>query len=531
MFIEFDNLILRFRDLVTEEHGTIERHQSVITQCGYVWWGWWKKGNETTPFVEFSVWKSKAESDPIDLFLVDSGQNLVYKAKCTGLQLRENDKLSSPERDATPKYYQDKQCYAWFKFTSIDLCDEAELKKYSYVHSPSLFIDKNVDYSKFENKKIYSIAELIQQNRTVWFVRNALDTDPDNEIILLNSEFVQPAHFSTKYYQSSGNTLLWLSDLHLSDTEFKVNRGGISQTLAEHIYQRLKTENEETEETKIIAGTVISGDITSCANPEGFTQAKNLVRDLSNEFLEPISSENFIICPGNHDFVREEEELENGEEPAFIYDKMDNARSYADFYKSIYNIAPNKYFAMGRKILLSSGYMLEIAALNSLMLQQYLNFQGHGYLSQNQLNFVAEKMGWNDTKNENAIRIVVMHHHYLPTCYTEKINATYASSAVYDADRLMNWLVQCNVKLLLHGHKHKAFISQINYPQNPQTHVVAESMHNIVVAGMGGTGAKGVQNKFATIQFRGNKVAISFHNIYSDESERDCLAQKIELPL
>lgn len=301
--------------------------------------------------------------------------------------------------------------------------------------------------------------------------------------------------------------------------------------MAEHIYQQLKTENEGTEEAKIIAGTMISGDITSHANPEGFTLAKTLVRDLSNELLEPISSENFIICPGNHDFVREEVDLEKDEAPAFIYDKMDSARSYADFYKSIYNIAPNQYFAMGRKILLSSGHILEIAALNSLMLQQYSNFQGHGYLSQSQLNFVVEEMGWNDTKNKNAIRIVVMHHHYLPTCYTERIDATYASSAVYDADRLMNWLVQCNVKLLLHGHKHKAFISQINYPQSSQTDITTECMRNIVVAGMGGTGAKGVQNKFATIQFIDNKVVISFHNIYSDESERDCLAQKIELPL
>lgn len=82
--------------------------------------GWWKKGNETTPLAEFSIWRSEVESTPIDLFLLDSGQNLVYKAKCTGLQLRTDGKLSSPERDATPEYYQDKQCYAWFKFTSIE---------------------------------------------------------------------------------------------------------------------------------------------------------------------------------------------------------------------------------------------------------------------------------------------------------------------------------------------------------------------------------------------------------------------------
>lgn len=520
---EFETIVLRFRDFVTEENGTIERHQAIIKQYGYVWWGWWKKGNETTPDKEFSYLNVKAKTEPIQLFLVDSGQNLLYKATCGGIELKIGQKICSPEKDKTPEYYRDQQYSTWFKFTEIEPCMQTELKNFSYVDCPSLFLEQNVDYSRFNNKKVFSIAELVQQNRTVWFVRTATETDLDNEIILLNAEFIQPAHFSAKYYQAPGDTLIWLSDLHLSDKQFEFQNGRIRKTLAGHICECVKD--------KKIGDLLISGDITSRAEPEGFAIAKQFLKDLGNELPQAISSENILICPGNHDFSIESSDLSSDKAPAFIYDKLENAASFTDFYKSIYNIKPNQYFVTGRKILLSSGHVLEIAALNSIILQQYHNFGGHGYLSQEQLDFVASQMGWNNSNHQNAIRIVMMHHHYLPTCYTEVIDVTRASSAVYDSVRLMNWLVKYDVKLLLHGHKHKSFISQINYPQNPEANIQPEDMKAVAVAGMGGTGATNTQNKFATIHFAGNDVLIQFYSIFSDESEKDHVCQEIRLPL
>lgn len=526
MPVELETVILRFRDLVTEENGTIAKHQAVIKEHGYVWWAWWKKGNETTPVSEFSVLKTKAQSNSINIFLVDSGQSLVYQATCEDVNLNTDKKLSSPEKDKTPEYYQDQQYYAWFKFTKIELCDEAQLKNFTYVNDTSLFLNKDINYSKFYNKRVYSVAELIQQNRTVWFVRAASDTDRDNEIVLLNSDFIQPNNFNAKYYQASGDTLLWLSDLHLSDKRFESEHGKVRKTLAWHIWEQLKNS-----EDRAIAGLLISGDITSRAEIEGFELAKKLLKDLNNEIQATVSSENTLICPGNHDFTIEKTKLKNNTEPLFIFDSDNNSSAFSEFYKSIYNIKPNKYFATGRKILLSSGHILEIAALNSLILQQYNNFNGHGYLSKEQLDFVAEQMVWDNTENKNCTRIVMMHHHYLPTCYTESIDATRASSVVYDADRLMNWLVKYDVKLLLHGHKHKSFISQVSYPKKTENDINLENMHHIIVAGMGGTGATNVQNKFSTIQFKSNNILIKFYNINSDASEQDRLYQQVELPL
>ena len=88
-----------------------------------------------------------------------------------------------------------------------------------------MFENKNIDYSKFNHKKIYSAAELIQQNRTVWFIRPATEDDLENEIILLNSEMIQPAWFSRQYFQTYGDTLIWLSDLHLSERNYESKEG------------------------------------------------------------------------------------------------------------------------------------------------------------------------------------------------------------------------------------------------------------------------------------------------------------------
>lgn len=517
MSINFETIILRFRDLVTTENETIAKHTAVIDKYGYVWWAWWKKGNEQTPRDEFASLSIQTKESPVDVFLIDSGQSLVYRATCEDVELRTSCRILSPDKDKTPEYYRDQEYYAWFKFTKIEPCDGKELMQFSYVDCKSLFIDKNVNYSKFNNKKIYSIEELIQQNRTVWFVRKAKETDFDNEIVLLDSDFVQPTDFSTKYYQASGNTLIWLSDLHLPDHAFEPEMGKIHLTLAQHLHRFIGERK--------VGGLLISGDITSCAKDEGFQEAQQLLQDISREI--PLNSENILICPGNHDFVRDPVDLPRGKEPEFIYNKKENAEGFTRLYHSIYNLNPNQYFASGKKLFLSSGHILEIAALNSVLLQQYPNFDGHGYLSQEQLDYVAEQMGWNSSENQNAIRIVIMHHHYLPACYTEVINPTRASSAVYDADRLMNWLVKHNVKLLLHGHKHNSFVSQISYPVTPEKDISIKDMRHIAVIGMGSTGASGVENKFAMIHFCNNEVIIEFCRIYSDESMADNICQTI----
>lgn len=384
--------------------------------------------------------------------------------------------------------------------------------------------NENFDYYYYVMlyKQIYSIKELIQQERTVWFVRESKDTDSQNEIVLLNSDYVQPNNFSKKYFQSHGSSLLWLSDLHLADSDFSVDNDETTKSLFEHIQGCLSNVQDE------IGGLIITGDITSTAEKNGFEKATKLIDDLSRNYV--FTNENIAICPGNHDFKFSQKDLDVDEKPKAVSKLY--TKAYSNFYKSVYNISPNEYYCCGKKILLSSGHVVEIVALNSLYLQQHQNFNGHGYLSEKQLNFVATEMGWNNKKARNVIRIVMMHHHYLPVCYTEAIDVKRASSVVYDADRLMNWMIKHDVKVLLHGHKHKSIVAQVTYPDTSFSNENNETqMKKISVIGMGGTGCKHTQNLFGTLGFDDNKLYIKFYQIYSDESSEDSEYQTIVLPL
>ena len=141
-------------------------------------------------------------------------------------------------------------------------------------------------------------------------------------------------------------------------------------------------------------------------------------------------------------------------------------------------------------------------------------------------------MGWDDSKNQNAIRIVMMHHHYLPTCYVEVMDVNRASSVVYDADRLMNWLTKYQVQLLLHGHKHKSFVAQVSYPQeSSQNNIITDELHQVTIVGMGGTGAKDADNKLATISFDNDEMIIQFYRLYSDQISQDQICQTIKMKL
>lgn len=339
---------------------------------------------------------------------------------------------------------------------------------------------------------------------------------------MLNSDYVQPNNFSKKYFQSHGSSLLWLSDLHLADSDFSVDNDETTKSLFEHIQGCLSNVQDE------IGGLIITGDITSTAEKNGFEKATKLIDDLSRNYV--FTNENIAICPGNHDFKFSQKDLDVDEKPKAVSKLY--TKAYSNFYKSVYNISPNEYYCCGKKILLSSGHVVEIVALNSLYLQQHQNFNGHGYLSEKQLNFVATEMGWNNKKARNVIRIVMMHHHYLPVCYTEAIDVKRASSVVYDADRLMNWMIKHDVKVLLHGHKHKSIVAQVTYPDTSFSNENNETqMKKISVIGMGGTGCKHTQNLFGTLGFDDNKLYIKFYQIYSDESSEDSEYQTIVLPL
>ena len=525
--MDFETIILRFRDLVTEPEETIMKHQEIITSSGSVWWGWWKKGNECTPFNEFAILKSIIEKNPIDVVLLDSAQQKIYIANCKAIQFNNSVPESSPDTCKTPEYYNNSKYYGWFEFTNIKPGNEEMLKEYSYIHISSLFKRNTSNYKDFHKKRIHSAQELIQQNRTLWFVKKYNSaTDKDFEIRLLDSSYVEPNNFSNKYYETSSDTLLWLSDLHFCENGvLKTKRyNKTDNTLTNHLQQALDNLNN-------IGGLVITGDITSCGKQEGFKIAKYFLTDINRHLVKKLTSNNIIFCPGNHDFIRMESEVQNSNEINLVSDTDANIEYYKDFYRSIHYLNPNKYFSCGRKLLMNTGRTVEIIALNSCVLQQYINFEGHGFLSAEQLDEAANAMGWEESEPTNAIRIVIMHHHYLPVCLAEKVDVTKASSVVYDSERLMNWLLKYNVHILLHGHKHQKSIAKVSRAIDNSKDIRFDNCKDVYIIGMGSTGSSGSQNIFATLTFKVCEIELKYYQIFPDGSAHDECLQTIHIPV
>ena len=156
-------------------------------------------------------------------------------------------------------YYNEQKYYAWFKFDKIEECEADEVKNYTYVNVDSLFVENHSNYEKFYGKRVYNIKEMIQQNRTIWFVRNYNENDDsDYEIQLLNSSVVEPHDFSDKYFETGSDTLLWLSDLHFgTDDVFKVKMAKETDvTLTAHIRNAYNDLNK-------VGGLIITGDTVS----------------------------------------------------------------------------------------------------------------------------------------------------------------------------------------------------------------------------------------------------------------------------
>ncbi len=162
--------ILRFRDLITEEDGTINDHQSLITRFGEVWWGWWMKQDETPPFDLFkSIANEIEQSNYSKAYLFNTGLLKIYEAKIFKILVApKNNKIGTPNPETSPSYYHRGRYPAWFLLKEITEVDFDQLKL-SYGGFPTR-PEKMKEYSKFISKKIDSMNELKEFDVTLWYV-------------------------------------------------------------------------------------------------------------------------------------------------------------------------------------------------------------------------------------------------------------------------------------------------------------------------------------------------------------------------
>lgn len=165
-----------------------------------------------------------------------------------------------------------------FKFSSIseavtDAAANRMLKKYSYYRVLDFFVSGHSDFELFYNKRVYSVDELAEQQRTVWFIRNFEHGDKSHEVHSYSASLNSGNNVDLDFKVLRTNSLLWISDLHFSQEHHAFsNIAGSNNRLD----IRLHSELGKLGLPGNISAVIISGDLTYAAAPK--SQAGRLPR-------------------------------------------------------------------------------------------------------------------------------------------------------------------------------------------------------------------------------------------------------------
>lgn len=130
--------------------------------------------------------------------------------------------MECPEKDKTPSYYSDSIYLAWFKIAQITgPLQNSEalslLRKHSYLRVDHFFESERSAFTPFYNKRVYSLEELADQQRTIWFIRNFEKGDSSHEIHSFSSSLNDDKNVDQEFRILPTQDVLWISDLHFSN--------------------------------------------------------------------------------------------------------------------------------------------------------------------------------------------------------------------------------------------------------------------------------------------------------------------------
>lgn len=440
-----DRILLRFRDL-TQGIQTIDVHNSVVAECGKVYWGWWKKEKEPFPDPILSELANMVqEINDVYVYFINSDTKQYYKAKLYSILYTPGISSSSlPEelKPMCPEYYRDKELPAWFQIGEIEEVLESDLN--SYVLSRNNRTTKN--YNSIPDEAIGNFitdVNILSHPVSMWFMCDISEFDSlEGRCIYNISSGSYPVKENASY-------ILHLSDLHFGDNHaYKNPLSTTLPTSKELMVDALVGDLTDlgNEYVNGIGLVIISGDISWAANPHEFSNAIEFITKLKQEL--GIGSEHIIVVPGNHDieWLQDDGKIDTNAE-----------LNYRNFYKDIYNSLPlnsmvriNQYKMGGKNVC--------IVALNSCRLESPEN-AGYGYVGADQLKIMTDYF----RSHQNIdYKIAVLHHHLLPVNYMEDYDpAAKRISMLLDSESVMQSLVSCGVQTVLHGHQHQPYFSKI----------------------------------------------------------------------
>ena len=518
---EIKTIILRYRDLSSKD--TIGLHQKIIQKEGFVWWGWWAKPQEKVCTDVFQNLNDIADKETLEVFLLDSGKLELRRAVCTEIVYSaKGDFINSPLKKATPTYYKKNQYMLWSKFTNVsDPIIEAneEINKYSYIRIDEHFANGKSPFSAFDNKVIFNLTELVEQQCTIWYIRRRKEGDRNERIVSYEPGI---GNYDKSFSIMKSSKMLWLSDLHFSKYHHAFKRGvGSDNRLANVLMNNLAENNQ-----KNIDRIIVTGDFSYTSSDDEFDEAKVFFHSFASSYgLNPST---YIFCPGNHDMKFSEDAYTEDNAPVKL--NFNEAKiNYLNFYQAVKGITANDYLNSIHRFITPNGKPVEIISLNTCILQQDKDhFRGMGYVGNDQLNSIQQEL--KETKKIVPYRVIIMHHHLLPVLYSEmpQINPMY--SMLLDSEAVTQFCLRNNISLVLHGHTHKDFFTQIVRP------VDENHEQTIRVVGLGSTGVvrehltEGYNNQYAIVDFAKQKVSIKIYELPTNGSINKEILKEYNIP-
>jgi 3',5'-cyclic AMP phosphodiesterase CpdA len=522
---KFD-LVIRFKNLGADD--SVKEHQTVIDNEGYTWGGWWAHSDEFLPIEKISTLRSIAQDEGITLLLVNSEKNIIYPVTVTDLKFsHDKEKINSPDKSKTPKYYKEYSLLLWFKMTAIQpsINHDSVICQYSYCDYFDYKTSEQYDYSSYDKKIVSKIKEFSAQPRTIFFIRETIAGDSDFDVNLSHSS-LKEKNIAKEYSQVGGNSILLLSDLHFSEKKeyFAFNECKLK---SEHSTKSLSESVKEVCASKDIASAIVAGDLTWCGSREEFAYAEQFIFGLVNHFQ--INRKLITIVPGNHDIIFNENEYKDKDKVEIGFADEKSKLNYVHFYKQIYDTKPNEYLAIGKKIILKNRLPIDIVGINSNCLQQNKNhFRGMGFVGHKQLNMIEQEMNWDE--DSYAFKILVLHHHIHPVEYIEEPALDYMYSMSLDAGLLSSFIVKNKINLVVHGHKHKEHFLQIGSTTQEN------NLYHYNILGLGSTSstnlAQNTLNSLAVLDFnKRGYVTIKIIQLNNSNNDKQKILFEQQLPV
>lgn len=440
-----DILLLRYRDL-TPSINTIVEHNKIVEAKGKVLWGWWKKEAEQMPdpYLYEMAEELRKNSLRSKVYIINSGTNELYEASLFNIYYELGGRKKKPyDVDLCPDYYASEELSAWFELGKIEKISKGleELSQYVFSRSNRIIPNNSSCLSEQEIGQIVRDVEFLEKNISLWFISEIDDFAVQKDGYALN--------ISNGILPTKGKYILHLSDLHFGESHaYKNPLGGMQsavakQELSDILFEDLKIQGISSNDIALI---FISGDLTWRADPHEFSNASAFLSKMKKYF--GLSNKQIIIVPGNHDieWVDSKGNVDTNAE-----------LNYYNFYYSFYNVYPEKSFMRIGKFQIND-LVLGVAALNSCRLESPEN-AGYGYIGNEQLNRIRDYL---DKNQDVDVMCVICHHHLLPVNYVEEIRTDDKRvSIMLDAELVMRSLLDNKVGIIIHGHQHQPYYTQI----------------------------------------------------------------------